>query len=199
MRVAERTERAETPSSQLLHTIGSITLHRSRRPRPDCQPRSPILVHRTIPNPAVLDRLSPGWGAQRGPSRGPTKGLRRGSPRQLGGSEGRPGDLWRMINRREGSERSRYSFSLSLGKAREGGAAAAAALPNGPLGPPGRTRRRGHCRPEGWGPQQGRQRGGRRGVGTTGSDVAMLAPSSSASLQPPSRWPFQPLLTSPGH
>lgn len=87
-----------------------------------------------------------------------------------------------MVDRREGSERSRYAFSLRLGKAREGGAGAAAALPNGPVGPPGRRRRRGHSGPEGWGPQQGRQGGGRRGVGTSGRDVAMLAPSSSASL-----------------
>lgn len=92
MRVAERTEKAETTSSQVLHTIGSVMFRRGQRPRPDFQSSSPIR-HRTIPNPAVHNRPGARWGAQHWPFGGPIKDLRWGSPRQMGGSEERPGDL----------------------------------------------------------------------------------------------------------
>lgn len=96
-----------------------------------------------------------------------------------------------MVQRREGSEGAVIPFCSGLGKrARERPTQQPRYL-TGPVGPPGQRRRRGHSRPEGWGPQQGRQGGGRRGVGTTGRDVAMLAPSSSKSSQPPlDRGPF---------
>lgn len=138
---------------------------------------------------------SPAWTLLR-PDQGLEAGVRP-PPRRLGGSEERPGDLssdhtrgWYSGGR--GLRGAVIPFRPGLGKrARERPRQQPRYL-TGPVGPPGRRRRRrGHSRPEGWGPQQGRKGGGRREGGDYGQRRRHVSAFFLWILTaPPDRGPF---------
>lgn len=87
--MAERTEKAETTSSQVLHTIGFITFHRGQSP----QIFTPVSQSFTAPSQTPRSSIArvPGGEPSVGPLGGPTKDLRRGSPVRWADPKSAPG------------------------------------------------------------------------------------------------------------